>query len=446
MAVHLDTHPKHAHPALFGLLVMPFGLIVGFSDNALSYLLGEHGWSTVVIGGVVALVGLPHAWKFLWAPALDLGTKRKTWFLASVVVGALGLAVAALLPLDENARVGAFSSLEILTAVVLVAEAAAATSTAAVDALMAITLPNDKKGAAAGWSMAGNVGGTGIGGAAITWLMVHVHHPLLRGGSIAALILACGLPAFIIRERQPVRHPALPAMRHLVTDVWATIRSREGWTGLAICLTPVGTGSLMKLFGKVSQEYIADPVVREHTVELVNGLMGGFVGALGSLLCGYLADRMNRRLLYILGGLATAFSAVGMALAPATATSFTVGCLSYSFFNGVCYAAFAAFVLEMIGHGPGVTTKYALFVGTSNFAISYVAALDGFGEGWGVSLLGAANPSAKRIGVIGTDALLTFLGVCFLVVIFVYLRKRPIVAMQVTPVNAISESSSTPGA
>jgi MFS family permease len=171
--------------------------------------------------------------------------------------------------------------------------------------------------------------------------------------------------------------------------------------------------------------YIGDEAVREHSVEVVNGMFGGLVAAGGCLVAGYLADRMNRRLLYALGGVGTAIAAVAMALSPATAASYDVGCLVYNFFNGICYAAFAAFVLEMIGHGPGVTTKYSLYVGASNFAISYVAALDGFGEHLGERVF-RGHAWAKSMGVLGMDALTTFVGLGVLAAMVVYLRRRPL--------------------
>jgi MFS family permease len=435
VAVHPDTHEKHAHPALFGLLLLPFGLVVGYSDSALSLLFQQRGASTELIGVVVAIVGLGHSWKFLWAPVLDAGSKRKNWFMGSVLMGAACVALATVILPSRFDTSQQLSTLEIFTALVAIAEAAIATSSAAIDALMAITLPNEKKGAAAGWSMAGNVAGTSIGGSLIVWLFKHVESRSVVALVLAAIIIACGIPGAFLRERQPVRHPPLQLVGKLVNDVWATLKSREGWTGLVICLTPVGTGSALKLMGALSAHYLPE-ATRDDTFEMLNAI-GGFLGGAGSLLGGYLADHVNRRVLYVFAGVATAFSAIAMAVGPATTTTFAIGSIAYSFFNGVCYAAFAAFVLEMIGHGPGVASKYQLFVGASNFAISYVAALDGFGEKWGEQLL-PGSTKAKQIGVLGTDALATFVGCAVLALVLVYLRRRPVAPMPVTtlPVDA----------
>jgi PAT family beta-lactamase induction signal transducer AmpG len=97
---------------------------------------------------------------------------------------------------------------------------------------------------------------------------------------------------------------------------------------------------------------------------------------------------------------------------PATPALFMAGSLAYSFANGIAYAAFTAFVLEMIGHGPGVATKYALLVGAANGAISYMTLLDGAGYGWG-----------RRAGLLMTDAVATFVGVLLLGALLVVLRR-----------------------
>jgi MFS-type transporter involved in bile tolerance (Atg22 family) len=261
--------------------------------------------------------------------------------------------------------------------------------------------------------MAGNLGGTGVGGALALWLAQHLS-ATTTSAVLAGFCLVCALPALSLHEAKPERHALGRAMVHLVKDVWATVKSRPGWTGILICLSPVGTGAATQLFSAVAGDYKAG----ETHVELVNGVLGGLVGALGCLLGGVLADRMNRRLCYVLAGALTAVTAIGMALAPATPTGFTVGCLAYQFANGIAYAAFAAFVLEMVGHGAGVTTKYALFVGCSNQAISYVTWADGKGYD-----TGAAHGFSGRVGMLGMDAAATAVGIAILGAVFLYLRR-----------------------
>lgn len=413
------------------VLVVPFGVTVGYAQVAVPFLLGARGVEVAAIGAVSALAQWPHGWKFLWAPVLDAGWPRKNWFLLSVVVAAIALAATTFIPPDPARSLGPLRLLSVYTLVLAIAQGAVATSSAAIDAVMATTLPDNKKGAAAGWSMAGNLGGTGVGGALALWLVLHTSASF-ASIVLAAICLVSAVPALFIHEERRARgegttfHRAVTGVRALLRDLWRSLKSREGWTGLLICMSPVGTGAATQLFSAIAPDYGA----RETHVEFVNGVFGGIVGALGCLVGGYLADRMNRRLLYVLAGLLTAGFALAFAFGPANTytlgfpTTFTLGCLSYQFANGIAYAAFAAFVLEMVGHGPGVTTKYALYVGVSNQAISYVTWLDGKGYDWGK----AAAPGKAwggRVGVLGTDVVATLVGVVVLGALYAFLRRRP---------------------
>ncbi len=49
----------------------------------------------------------------------------------------------------------------------------------------------------------------------------------------------------------------------------------------------------------------------------------------------------------------------------------------YSFANGIAYAAWAAFVLDLMGQCPGVATKHALYAAAANQATNYVGLVDG---------------------------------------------------------------------
>jgi hypothetical protein len=276
------------------------------------------------------------------------------------------------------------------------------------------------------------------------WLAQHVA-PTIAAAILVSICVVCAVPAIFIHE-EPMKTAysgaavAPPMLVRLgragvdaIKDVWRTIRSRAGWTGLLICCTPVGTGAATQLFSAVAPDYHAG----EWDVEFVNGIFGGIVSAIGCLAGGYMADRVNRRLLYVLAGAATAVCAVVMAIAPvdgtftvsfggwshAFPTTFTIGCLTYSFANGVGYAAFAAFVLEMIGHGAGVTSKYQLFVAASNQAISYVTVIDGLGYDFGRKRWAHAAWGG-RVGLLGTDALATAVGIVVITTVMLTLRRR----------------------
>ncbi|HEX4406431.1 MAG TPA: MFS transporter [Polyangia bacterium] len=401
------------HPAIFMPLILPFGVVVGYGQVATPYVLDKLGLLAVVVAASQQTGQLPHTIKIAWAPALDARGLRKHWFMGSLALAAVALAAAVLVNPKEQ--------LGLYTALMFAANVGAATSSAAVDALMATTVPIERKGAAAGWSMAGNLGGTGVGGALGLWLSQHAQ-PIIAALVLAVVMLACGIPILRIDEEGRPTKPILPAIGGLVKDLWRTAISREGWTGLIICLSPVGAGAAANLFsGGMHNDYH----VSEEHVEVVTGLLGGVVSAVGCLIGGYLADRMRRRVAYAAAGALMAAVAIAMAFGPLTPGAFTYGTLAYQFVNGIGYAAFAAFVLEMIGHEGAVTTKYTLFVAASNWAITYTAVLDG----WGYD-------KAKVPGLFLTDAGATTVGIVIVVVMLLVTRKKKVEAVAATDASA----------
>ncbi|RYZ16512.1 MAG: MFS transporter, partial [Myxococcaceae bacterium] len=235
-------------------------------------------------------------------------------------------------------------------------------------------------------------------------------------------VLASGAGIFWITERNdpstvaagPLFKAAWERVKGIVVDLAKTAFSRDGIIMLVLCLAPVACGALTNLFSAMAGAY----QVPEHTVELVNGPGMAVAGAVGSLMGGWLSDRMNRKLAYALMGAATALCAFAMAAAPMTPTTYIWGTLAYSFANGAGFAAFAGMVLEMVNEGAAVTTKYSLFVAASNFAISYTTALDGHASEF------------RGIGTratIAADGLITFAGISVVVIIFaLFLRKKPV--------------------
>jgi PAT family beta-lactamase induction signal transducer AmpG len=239
---------------------------------------------------------------------------------------------------------------------------------------------------------------------------------------LAGICLACTIPAFFVEEERLQKRSPWRLIADLLKAIWATLKSREGWTGLLICLSPVGTGALTALFSALAKDYAPDDAGAERLVVVVTGVLSGIVNAAGALFGGYLADRMNRRLAYAIFGGVTALSAVAMMLAPANPAAFTVGCLAYTFANGLCYAAFYAFLLELLGRKDGVTTQLALYVGASNLAITYVVWFDGASYDW-AKKLAPDSAWAPRAGMLGMDALMSFAGIGALALMLGYVRR-----------------------
>jgi PAT family beta-lactamase induction signal transducer AmpG len=411
---------RFTRPWLYLFLELPFGAAIGFLMIAVPYRLSAAGVPLSDIATVSAVGFMPHALKILWVPLIDMLGRRKVWYLAMVGVTAALLAAASLVP-DPARHLGA------LTVLVAALQAAAATTSGALNALIAMTTHPDDKGKAGGFYMAGNVGGTGVLGALALWLSTAVA-PWAGGLVLALVVVAAGAGAAFIHERRVADVAAragglLRALGRRIAamwrDLWETASSLQGFTALVISIAPVGCGALTNLFSGMAIEFGAD----QRVVEVVNGLGGGLAGALGSLVGGFLADRMNRRVAYALAGGLTALSAVGMLAAPLTPTTYMVGTLAYNFTNGIAFATWAGMVLEVVGDTAAVATKYALFVASSNFAISTVTKLDGLASGFRGFSGGWAREAGAR-GALAFDAGITLVGIAIVLGLVRYTARR----------------------
>ncbi|HXX67183.1 MAG TPA: MFS transporter [Polyangiaceae bacterium] len=416
------ARPSRTLPApWWAVLTLPFGLTVGFATVAVPFVLRKRGFDMTVIATVSQVAQIPHVVKLLWSPALDSGPRRRTWYFASVGATAFCLALAALVPPSLDHRVAGVPLLWIYAAVLFGAQAAVATSGSAVLALMAVTVADSRRGAAAGWQTAGNLAGTAAGGALVAWMLEHLS-PTMAALALAVFCAVAAVPAAFVDEPPLARRSAVALLARLAREIWATLRSPEGWTGLLICVSPVGAGALTNLFSALAPEYAPDTASAERLVFIVTGVLGGIVNAAGALLGGYVADRMNRRLAYVLFGAVTAFCALGMIAFSATPRVFTLGTLAYQFANGLCYAAFYAFVVELLGYRDGVTTQLALYVGASNFAITYVTWLDGYSYDRARAAFPGV-PWAGRSAMLAMDALSTFVGIALLWFMMIRVRR-----------------------
>lgn len=407
------TQERWSWPPLFCILEVPFGAAGGFLQTAVPYWLAKEGMPLAEIGLLSATAFSPHAWKLLWVPLIDLGPWRRVWYGVSTLLTALLLMACAFLPEPSK-------NLALYTVLLTALQATATTAHAALNGLMAITTRLEDKGRAGGWQMAGNVGFTALFGALAIWL-ASTWSRQATGIILATLVLASGAAIFWIPEppgektegAASVLHAAWERMKGILVDLFRTAISRDGFVMVLLCLMPISCGALSNLFSAMAGEYHAS----EEVVTTVNGLGMALTGALGSLLGGWLSDRINRKLNYAIIGACSGLSALAMAAAPMTETTYIWGALVYSFVNGAGFAAFAGMVLELVRSGAAVTTKYTLFVSTSNFAISYVTLLDGRASGF--QGMGARAS-------IAFDGLIGFAGIAGMGLLFLlFLRKKP---------------------
>jgi MFS family permease len=303
-----------------------------------------------------------------------------------------------------------------MTIIVFIASFANTFLAMSTESLMAYDTPENLKGRAGGWSQAGNLGGTGIGGGAGLWLAERVPHAWIGGAIISATCLLCMLgllffpePKITIRENN-----YLKTIRNLNRDLWNVAKSRLGFLALVLCFLPIGSGAASNLWSAVSNDWKASA----DTVALVIGILGGALSSVGCLVGGWICDRMDRKKGYILFGAVQALCAFGMAYSPRTEQMFILWCSLYAFSTGLTYAGFTAFTLEAIGKGAAAT-KYNVFASLSNAPIYYMIYLDEWAHiKWG------------SMGMLNTEAVMGLLGMLMFIAVFVSVTQKKRVVLE----------------
>src|SRR5581483_3702060 len=282
-------------------------------------------------------------------------------------------------------------------------------------ALVATLVPPTRHGRASGWLNAANLGGNAVGGG----LVIRLADTLDLQAAAVGLGLLTFLPALAVlalHERAQPRRGVHEVFSSMWRDVRHTATSRRGWTGILFCIAPVSTPALLDLFSAVGGDYGASG----GTVEFTMGYGSGLLTALGALIGGRFLDRLDKRRAYLVSGLLIAAVDAIMACAPRTGITYIAGTLAYSLVAGLCFAAFTAVVLEIIGEvDRSAATQYTLFDAAGNLATSYLACMDGHGYE-----LFKARGLPGSGGLLMTDTGMNVAGVIALGLMLWLLRRR----------------------
>ena len=177
------------------------GLPQGFIHYALKNHLADQGFTTADIGGVIAMISLPWAVKFLWGPVVDrfgiasMG-KRRPWIILSQALTVVVLLVLATVPgLDSNLR---FLGFGILSVNIWTSLQDVCTDSLAVD-----LVPEKQRGILNGFMYGCSYLGSFLGGTLIG------HFLFMEGGSVqlalvvlSTCVFAIMLLPLFIRERR----------------------------------------------------------------------------------------------------------------------------------------------------------------------------------------------------------------------------------------------------
>lgn len=366
---------------------------MGFFLTAVPTILRQQGSSLEEIG-LVGLVALPWALKFLWAPVVDLyGSQRighyRSWILPlqSLLVVALGLT--AQFDLRTN-----FRAFLVLCCVICFVSA---TQDIATDALAVNLLAPAERGWANGLQTAANFSGSIVGGG----LMLVLYSRLGWQGSMLVVALMVALPLLAVwRVREPVRvahetPPTLKTALHLFR--------RDGmmrWLLLAAS-SVVGYAVTNAMF----RPFLVDLQLPLEEIALMTGILNWVAGLLGGLCGGALIRPLGRRSAILSLNLFLAVSLLAQ-IALGLGWNSRVALYALSSLTGFAVgAAYVALTTIVMDHSRRETAGTDYTVQVSMFELGSMLA--GGGSGFLAARFGYA-------GTFATGALLSWLSVFLL--------------------------------
>jgi len=364
----------------FGLLYVSEGIPYGFTSVAMVAFMRQQGVSLALIGTFVAALFLPWAFKWAWAPVIDLVKLhrwggRKAWIVACTVMMIVTLLIAATVDFAAH--------FQLLLAMVVLNNVFCATQDVAIDSLAVSTLQADERGRANGIMFGGQYLGIALGGGGAMFVNGAFGFEAALA-SIAGLMLL-NLLFVLIYVRDPYVDPTSTrqhgAFRRLVLTMVSFVQEvyssfwqsgRGPKIGVAFAILPVGALALAyATLGTIQVDY----GLKDHQIAALS-VYNTIAAAVGCVFGGWLGDRFGlKRTVAIAYALTAAptlllgmqISAGGLQAVPID--WFYGLIIAHGLFFGMAYGVRNAIFMGMTN--PAVAaTQFTAFMGMANLAIS----------------------------------------------------------------------------
>ncbi len=345
---------------------------------------------------LTALLTLPWAFKFLWAPAVDrLRGPRwgyRAWITVAQVAMGLTLLPLAIFPIEDVVTFATW---------LLVAHAiSAATQDVAIDALAIATVPIQDRGRTTSWMQAGMlVGRATFGGLALAaerWIGPQAVVMVLIGCIWITLVVVWLAPRSPADRHARLGTPLLPTIK-------AALIRRSTWIGLGIALT---AGAGFEAAGGLMGPYLLDRSVTKEAIGWFFAIPVVACMIVGGLIGGWVADALGHRRLVALSIIAIVLSILLMVFGDTVliARGWPLMLLTWPLYLCIGSLTASSYALFMDLSDPAIGgTQFSAYMGASNLC-----------EVWAVALAGTiAAASGYSIAFI-TTALLSLIAVGFL--------------------------------
>lgn len=374
----------------FGTLYVAEGIPLGFTATVMAAYMRREGLDLTQIGAFVGMLYLPWAFKWAWAPLIDMFPLarfggRKTWISGCLLMMILTLVVVALI--DFNTQ------FQLLLVLVFIHNIFAATQDVAIDALAVNTLKDDERGTGNGFMFGGAYLGQGLGGGGA--LFVSGLFGFEAALAYACLLLVCILvfTQFFVRDPaisatpapaslNPVKE-AIAAMKHTGAELLnGMLRSGKGpMVGVLFALTPIGAMSLTNALGTTLQ---VDFGLVDSDIAQIS-LYTTVLAAFGCVIGGILGDRLGLRKMiaffYALSAVPVLYLAIRWGADPAlpavSRVEFFAVFMAAGLTTGFHYGITAGVYMGLTN--PAVAaTQFTGFMALSNLTIAYTNNWQGY--------------------------------------------------------------------
>ncbi len=337
-----------------GLLYFAQGLPFGLLFETCAVYFRTHGLSLTGIG-LISLAGLPWTCKFLWAPAVDVWGRRRTWIVACQ--GLLGLELALLLVSDPT-RMSGLTWLLLLTFAFV-----AATQDIAIDAYTIELLNEEEMGPANGIRVTTYRLALIFAGGLVVALAGLIGWRAAFGG--AAVLLAA--LALLTTQAPEVKKPGRPTaagwaaqLRRGFVGPLQSFWQRPGVVHVLLFVLSFKLGDMA--LGPMVRPFWVDRAFTPVQIGAIPGTLGVVATIVGALLGGRLTRRWGLfRALWTLGAVQAASNlvyAAAAALPPSTPLMYTASVVE-SLCGGLGTAPFLAFLMRVCDK-TRAATQYAL--------------------------------------------------------------------------------------
>ena len=378
------------------------GLPLALTASTLTYWLSENGVSRETVG-LFALVTLPYALKFAWAPLVDrlrlpvmtrLFGRRRGWALTTqACLAAALLALGATDPATELWWTALFA---------VIVAFCSASQDIVVDAFRVESLSEEQQGAGVGILVLGYRFGMLAAGAGALYAAEFLGWQAAY--TIMAALVAVGMVTILLNREPEVpvsaasvareRHVAewLAARPHLsgwraelmawlfgaVVAPFAQFMTRRGWALILLFIATYKLGEVMA--GVMTSPFYVDLGFEKSEVATVSKVFGLWATIIGGLAGGVVVSRFGVNRALLLGGVAQVVSNLGyvlLALAGHDVGMLAVTVAVENFCGGLATSAFVAY-LSSLCNVAYTATQYALLSSFTKIGGDLFGATSGF--------------------------------------------------------------------